>query len=136
MKNCIFCQLHLEPNQNILLENEHCLFLQLTEAQQQNIPLAGAGVIVPKRHAENVFDLTLEEWQSTYALLQEAKKLLDDKYQPDGYNVGWNSGAIAGQHIMHAHLHVLPRYVDETLAYKGIRYMFKSHLNSRTTTEK
>ena len=136
MKNCIFCHLHLESEQNIILENEHCLFLQLTEAQQQGIPLAGAGVIVPKRHAETIFDLTTEEWQSTYALLHEAKKFLDEHYQPDGYNVGWNIGEIAGQHIMHAHFHVLPRYADETLAYKGIRYMFKGHLNSRTTPQK
>ena len=136
MDCCVFCQLHLDPSQNIILENEHCLFLQLTEAQQQDMPLSGAGVIVPKRHAETVFDLTAEEWQSTYALLHEAKKFLEENYQPDGYNVGWNSGAIAGQHILHAHLHVLPRYSDETLAYKGIRYMFKGQLNSRTTTQK
>ena len=113
----------------------HCLFLQLAEAQQQGIPLAGAGVIVPKRHAETVFDLTAEVWQSTFALLQDAKKFLDDTYQPDGYNVGWNCGEMAGQHIPHDHLHVLPRYADETLAYKGIRYMFKGQLNSRKTTE-
>ena len=36
MDTCVFCQLHLEPSQNIILENEHCLFLQLTEAQQQS----------------------------------------------------------------------------------------------------
>ena len=133
MENCVFFHLHLEPNQNIILENEHCLFLQLTDSQQQGIPLAGAGVIIPKRHAETVFDLTQGEWQSTYALLHEAKKFLDDTDQPDGYNVGWNSGEIAGQHIMHAHLHVLPRYADETLAYKGIRYMFKNQSNRRVT---
>ena len=133
MNSCVFCHLHLGPNQNIIIDNEHCLFLQLTDAQQKGIPLAGAGVIVPKRHAETVFDLTQDEWQSTYALLHEAKKFLDDTYQPDGYNVGWNSGEIAGQHILHAHLHVLPRYADETLAYKGIRYMFKNQSNSRVT---
>ena len=55
MDSCIFCQLHLEPTQNIILENDHCLFLQ------------GAGVIVPKRHAETVFDLTADELQSTSA---------------------------------------------------------------------
>ena len=36
-----------------------------------------------------------------------------------------------GQHIPHAHLHVLPRYDNEPLAGKGIRYMFKGELNIR-----
>lgn len=48
MENCVLCQLHLVPSQNIILENEHCLFLQLTESQQQDISLAGAGIIVQK----------------------------------------------------------------------------------------
>ena len=68
--------------------------------------------------------------------LQEAKRLFDNMYQPDGYNIGWNNGEIAGQHILHAHLHVLPRYADETLAYKGIRYMFKGQWNNRATMDR
>lgn len=131
MKNCLFCNLALEPNQKVLLRNEHCLFLQLKQAEVKGAQLEGSGVIVPKQHRETVFDLTEEEWKATYELLMEAKQYIDEKHEPDGYNVGWNCGEVGGQHIFHAHLHVIPRYKDESFAGKGIRYLFKSKENKR-----
>jgi diadenosine tetraphosphate (Ap4A) HIT family hydrolase len=44
------------------------------------------------------------------AFVEEAKILLDNKFHPDGYNLGVNVGETAGQTIAHAHLHVIPRY--------------------------
>lgn len=131
MKDCIFCNLELEPTQKVILSNEYCMFLQLEQAQEKGIQLEGAGLIVPKKHRETAFDLTIEEWNATYTLLQEVKKFLDEMYQPQGYNLGWNCGEIGGQHIFHSHFHVLPRYEDEPLAGKGIRHMFKSADNKR-----
>lgn len=131
MKDCLFCNLDLEPTQTIILSNEHCRFLQLEQVNEKGIPLEGSGVIVPKLHRETPFDLTPEEWNATYTLLQDVKKYLDEKYNPQGYNLGWNCGAVGGQHILHSHFHVLPRYEDETLAGKGIRYMFKGSNNRR-----
>lgn len=131
MKDCLFCNLDLEPTQTIILSNEHCRFLQLEQVNEKGIPLEGSGVIVPKLHRETPFDLTPEEWNATYTLLKDVKKYLDEKYNPQGYNLGWNCGAVGGQHIFHSHFHVLPRYDDETLAGKGIRYMFKGSNNRR-----
>lgn len=131
MNQCLLCHLELVPNQTVILSNEHCMFLQLEEAREKGIQLEGAGIIVPKIHRETAFDLTEEEWKATYVLLQEVKQYLDEHYQPSGYNLGWNCGEIAGQHIPHAHFHVLPRYEDEPLAGKGIRYMFKGEQNKR-----
>lgn len=129
--DCVFCDTSLEPNQNIVLENAYCMFLQLNYSQGTGHSLEGAGVIVPKIHRETVFDLTIEEWNATYELLQEVKCYLDKKHQPAGYNLGWNCGEVGGQHVFHAHFHVLPRYEDEPLAGKGIRYMFKGIHNQR-----
>ncbi|MEC2158809.1 HIT family protein [Virgibacillus halodenitrificans] len=131
MDNCVFCKPDLEPGQNIVFSNEHCLFLQLESSQIKGKNLEGAGIIVPKRHRVTAFDLTEEEWIATYRLLQEVKQYIDKKHHPDGYNLGWNCGEVGGQHIFHAHFHVLPRYKDESLAGKGIRYMFKGEANQR-----
>ncbi|MGD6817624.1 HIT family protein [Metabacillus sp. 84] len=116
----------MSQEQQVLISNELCLFLQVP----QDV-LIGSGVIVPVRHRPTVFDLTAEEWEAAFSLLKEAKAVLDEKYHPDGYNVGWNSGAEAGQHIMHAHMHVIPRYKDEPYAGKGIRHWLKSGQNKR-----
>uniref|UniRef100_UPI0035A02FFB HIT family protein n=1 Tax=Brevibacillus daliensis TaxID=2892995 RepID=UPI0035A02FFB len=62
------------------------------------------------------------------------KQGLDQRYNPDGYNIGWNCKAVGGQHIQHAHLHVIPRYKSEPFAGKGIRHWLKSRENKRQFT--
>ena len=133
MKECVLCTPDLVPNQVVVLSNEHCLFLQLEQSKIKGSQLEGAGLIVPKKHRETAFDLTQKEWAATYSLLHEVKQYLDDEHTPQGYNLGWNCGKIGGQHIFHAHFHVIPRYEDEPLAGKGIRYMFKSTENRRVS---
>ena len=123
---CPFCPPALDTAQ-VVLENAHCVFLQQVEPV-----LAGSGLILPKQHRETVFDLTEEEWQATFDLLQRARRLIDQQHAPDGYNVGWNCGRVGGQEVFHAHLHVIPRFKDEPLAGKGIRYWLRQESNRRS----
>ena len=125
---CPFCDLESNTRQEIILENDLCLFLQ----EPQEV-LIGSGIIIPKEHRESVFDLTEKEWQATFSLLQLVKEIIDEKYKPNGYNIGWNIGSVAGQEVFHVHLHIIPRYIDEPLAGKGIRYWFKQLSNKRQT---
>ena len=122
---CPFC-FPIHNREEIVLENELCFFLQ----QPQPV-LIGSGLIIPKAHCDTVFDLTSAEWQATFDLLRQVKEFLDREYCPQGYNVGWNCGQIGGQEIFHTHLHVIPRYADEPLAGKGIRYWLKQDANKR-----
>jgi diadenosine tetraphosphate (Ap4A) HIT family hydrolase len=123
---CPFCHVEHSEKQRVVLENEHCQFLE-----SPHEVLIGSGIIIPKEHRETVFDLTQEEWTATFSLLKQVKELLDAEYEPQGYNIGWNSGGVAGQEVFHAHLHVIPRYADEPLAGKGIRYWLKQPANKR-----
>ena len=111
---CPFCYPESDPEQSIVLANELCYFLQRPQPV-----LVGSGVIVPKKHRETVFDLTKDEWEATFRLLQEAKALLDSQYQPDGYNIGWNCGPVGGQEIFHAHLHVIPALLTSPWRERG-----------------
>ncbi|WP_028589879.1 HIT family protein [Paenibacillus massiliensis] len=127
MKECPLCNLDLVEQQQVIMQNEHCIFLQTPQEV-----LIGSGLIVPIKHRETVFDLTEEEWSATYSLLLEVKSILDEKLQPEGYNIGWNCNAVGGQHIMHSHLHVIPRFSDEPYAGKGIRHWLKKADNKRS----
>jgi diadenosine tetraphosphate (Ap4A) HIT family hydrolase len=127
MNNCLFCSIENDLEQKIVLSNQYCIFLQ----KPQEV-LIGSGVIVPKEHRQTVFDLSEDEWNATFELLQEVKVYLDSKYKPQGYNIGWNVGNIGGQEIFHAHLHVIPRYEDEPMSGKGIRYWLKQPQNKRS----
>ena len=98
--------------------------------------MVGSDIIIPREHRETVFDLTADEWAGTFTLLKQVEELLDVRYAPKGYTVGWNSGSVARQEVFHAHLHVIPRYADEPLAGKGIRYWLKQPTNKRTNLPK
>ncbi len=123
--SCPFCPPALIQKQ-VVLENTLCLFLQQPEPI-----LIGSGLIIPKQHRTTVFDLTGEEWQATFSLLLQVKALLDQQFMPAGYNVGWNCGQAGGQEVFHVHLHVIPRFADEPLVGKGIRYWLKQDMNRR-----
>ena len=123
---CALCQVCETLDQKILFSNDTVLFLQNVKEQGA---LRGSGVIIPVRHAETVFDLTPDEVSATFALLKTVKAWMDEIYHPDGYNVGWNCGAVGGQRDMHAHLHVIPRFRQEPYAGCGIRHWFKQPEN-------
>jgi len=125
---CPFCNPEKDSQQQIVFENEHCRYLQ--HPNHQTI-LEGSGLIVPKIHRQTVFDLTSEEWNATYELMQKVKSYADEMYAPDGYTLGWNVGEASNQSIPHAHFHILPRFADEPYAGKGIRAWFKSEENRR-----
>ena len=91
--------------------------------------LKHSGVIIPVAHRETVFDLTEQEIVATFRLLHTVKGWMDREFRPDGYNVGWNCGAVGGQDLFHAHLHVIPRFAAEPMAGLGLRAALKSDAN-------
>jgi len=93
--------------------------------------LIGSYVIIPKSHVETPFALSEAEWLATKRMIDTVKQHLDRIYNPDGYNLGWNVGRIAGQTVSHAHLHIIPRFADEPFAKKGIRHWLKKDENIR-----
>jgi len=76
-------------------------------------------LIIPKRHYSSYFDAEAEEIKVMYQLTKQCKDVLDEKYNPDGYNVGFNVGKAAGQTIMHLHLHLIPRYEGDVENPRG-----------------
>ena len=123
MENCPFCNYINDEKGTIILENKFCVCIELNEKV-----LEGSCMIIPKAHRVTVFDLNSEEWGATKDLIDKVKQYLDDKYKPNGYSVGWNCGEVGGQHVLHVHLHVIPRYANEPFARCGIRSWIKSVL--------
>ena len=81
-------------------------------AFSDNYPVSpGHTLIVTRRVVPTWFDATREEQVGILDLIDQVKALLDRQGpRPDGYNVGFNAGADAGQTVMHLHVHVIPRY--------------------------
>jgi ATP adenylyltransferase len=70
----------------------------------------GHTLIIPKRHVENYFDLTFREQSACIFMLNYVKEILQERFQPDGFNIGINIREAAGQTVPHAHIHLIPRY--------------------------
>ena len=123
--NCPYCPIR-DQEQKVILENDLVLFLQDERFQGA---LKHSGVIIPIQHRETVFDLSDAEIAATFQLLSRVRKWMDDRFSPDGYNIGWNCGLVGGQKVLHAHMHVIPRFRQEPLAGKGLRSLLKSEAN-------
>ena len=106
MKNpnnpCIFCKIRKEELQ---FEN------QLAYSSIDSYPVSEFhSLIVPKRHIETYFELTNEEIQACNELIFKTKdKILKQDSSVKGFNIGTNAGKVAGQSIMHCHIHLIPR---------------------------
>ena len=72
-------------------------------------------MVIPYRHTNDFTSLSEEEATEIMALGQLAIKALKKAYNPDGFNVGWNLGEVAGAGIaQHIHMHVVPRWNGDT----------------------
>jgi len=100
MPECIFCR-----DLPKVLENN------LAYAVYDINPLTpGHMLVIPKRHHLTLFDSTPDEIKAIFELIHQAKTLIVKEHNPDGFNITANCGAAAGQIVMHAHVHLLPRY--------------------------
>ena len=76
---------------------------------------SGHLMVAPKRHIGSLGELQPEEAAELHALTVQGLAALVRIYAPEGFNVGWNLGAVAGGSIAaHLHQHVVPRWSGDT----------------------
>ena len=110
--HCPFCR--VESEREIIASSASSIAFYDTFPVSQ-----GHALITPRRHVPSFFDLTKDEQQDILRLLDSVKSIIDEKYHPDGYNVGINVGEAAGQSIFHVHMHLIPRYKGDVPNPRG-----------------
>jgi len=70
-------------------------------------------MVFPLRHVEDLRGLTDKEAAELFLLEKFTVDILDEIYQPRGYNIGYNLGDCGGNSIKHIHLHIVPRFKNE-----------------------
>ncbi len=108
MSDCVFCK-----DLPKVVENELAYVLY-----DINPISRGHALIIPRRHFEHIFDATPAESNAIKELIAAMKIKLDGQYKPDGYNIWINCGKAAGQVVMHAHVHMIPRFNGEVIHIK------------------
>ncbi|MCD4652945.1 HIT family protein [bacterium] len=112
-RNCLFCQ--IKETHKIVSENLSAY------AIYDRFPVTkGHVLVIPKRHFQDFFEITQEEFIAAFKLLEEMKsKLQSDDPLIDGFNIGINSGESAGQTIPHCHIHLIPRRTGDINSPRG-----------------
>ncbi len=104
--DCLFCRIIAGqvPASKVHETDGALAFLDIMQASR------GHTLVIPKVHAASLPELPDQAAARLFAVVKEVIGKLDRALSPLAFNVGWNQGMAAGQHVFHLHVHVLPRY--------------------------
>ncbi len=106
--DCIFCKIANGeiPSKTLYEDEEFRVILDLGPAAK------GHALILPKEHAANLYELSEEAASKVLVLAKKMATRITEKLGCDGLNLIQNNGEVAGQTVMHFHMHIIPRYKD------------------------
>ncbi len=109
----------VEPDR-ILYEDDDTL------AFYDGFPISpGHALVIAKQVTTSLFELPPETQTAVWRTVSTVRDLLQQRHQPDAFNIGLNDGPAAGQTIDHAHIHIIPRYAgDQPDPRGGVRWIF------------
>jgi ATP adenylyltransferase len=111
-QGCVFCRARDgDDEENLVVHRGKRAFVVLNK-----YPYASGHLLVaPNRHEAEFGDLEDEEALELHRLAAAGLAALAETMGPQGFNIGWNLGRIAGAGVVdHVHLHVVPRWVGDT----------------------
>jgi diadenosine tetraphosphate (Ap4A) HIT family hydrolase len=117
--NCRFCL-----DNKLLIDTPLAFFEHLFVLGSIEVHRPHQAMIVPLRHIETPFELNTAELSELQTAMAFVKDYMRDA-EPDGFTLGWNAGAVAGQDVFHAHLHVIARFKGEPSEGLGIHALFR-----------
>jgi ATP adenylyltransferase len=110
---CLFCQKSRarDDRRNLVATRGELCFVLLNTFPYNN----GHLMVAPYEHAGELEALSAEQCGELMLLVQRSIQALKLKFRPDGFNVGWNLGGVAGAGIAdHLHIHIVPRWNGDT----------------------
>lgn len=110
------------PQNRIIYKGEHFFIIE------DGFPVSpGHLLIISNKVRLDYFELNEEEKLALTSMIDKAKEIILAKYKPDGFNIGMNCGAMAGQTVFHFHCHLIPRYQgDMENPRGGVRHVIPS----------
>jgi diadenosine tetraphosphate (Ap4A) HIT family hydrolase len=110
--DCLFCTVSPE---RIVLQNDLAFVIM------DGFPVTtGHALVIPKRHVVDYFGLTRDELMACDALIHQLRSsTIEADPSVQGFNIGMNAGAVAGQTIFHCHIHLIPRRAGDVENPRG-----------------
>ena len=109
MENCIFCKIAAGeiPSNTIYEDDSFRVILDLGPATK------GHALVLPKNHYADLFEIPEDVLADAAKVAKKVAGTMKEKLSCDGLNLVQNNGEAAGQTVMHFHLHIIPRYVND-----------------------
>lgn len=113
-EDCIFCKIIAGeiPSTTVYEDDDFKAILDVNPAARGHV------IILPKKHAANIFELEEEDAKKIFPVAAKIAAALKKTYQCDGVNILQNNGEAAGQTVFHLHVHVIPRYYGDGVNIK------------------
>jgi ATP adenylyltransferase len=111
-EGCFFCRaVDSSDEDGLIVHRGETAFVLLNKFPYSS----GHVMVAPYRHIGDFGDLENDEALEIHRLAGQALGALATVYAPQGYNLGWNLGRIAGAGVLdHVHEHVVPRWAGDT----------------------
>jgi histidine triad (HIT) family protein len=109
-KPCIFCSIIAGEEASVLVYRDHG-FIVLMDKYPMN---PGHTLLMPIRHYETLLQMPYAEVGKLYSLVPVIAKATMSAVSADGFNVGQNNGVAANQIVPHVHVHIVPRFHDDS----------------------
>lgn len=109
--NCIFCKIAAGeiPSATLYEDDDFRVILDLGPASE------GHALILPKEHFANLYEIEDEVASKVLVLAKKIATKMTEVLGCDGFNLVQNNGTTAGQTVFHFHMHLIPRYKDDTV---------------------
>lgn len=110
MTDCIFCKIIAKgeiPSTEVYEDDTVYAFLDINPVN------LGHTLVVPKTHYENLFTIPDTELGILGARVKKVAGAVREALKANGINISMNNGLAAGQVVPHAHIHIIPRYIDD-----------------------
>ena len=109
-EDCIFCKIAAGsiPSKTLYEDSDFRVILDVAPAAK------GHAMILPKVHADNLLELPDEIASKVMVLAKKAAVQMKEKLSCEGIQLIQNNGKAAGQTVFHFHLHIIPRYHDDS----------------------
>ena len=110
--SCIFCAIVAgRAPADVVYEDEHTLaFMDINPATPGHV------LVVPKNHAQDIFDVSEEDALHVMRVVQRVARGVDRALRPDGMNLFQANRRAAFQSVFHFHVHVIPRWRGDGIA--------------------
>ncbi len=111
IKGCIFCVKGKKDSDAVIIKTSAYSFAMLNKYPYNN----GHIMVSPFRHVKDLKGLNDSELLDIIRLTRDMQVLLEKKLKPQGFNIGINTGKIAGAGYKdHLHIHIVPRWKGDS----------------------